>query len=327
MRGSEPEEAGDARGNGLHPDPEERVLCVAGLDDLRLDRPDSVDRYREADADVPAAATLDLRVDADHAALRVEQGAAGVALVQRGVGLDDVVDRVRVRSLDDALERADDPGGDRALEAEGVADRDDRVADADGVRVAEHERRQGARVRVDLQHRDIGGRVDADDPRPLALVVREADVDRARALDHVVVRDDVAGLVDHEAGAERLLLPALRKRQAEERVDRRRVDDLRGSDLDDARCSVAIDLVDRKRLAPLERGRAGRRFDRLELADRRGRLREAAEEGSTPERQRGAESGRRHEAACERNPKPSCHAAFGYSQAMFSARYAALSLR
>ena len=36
------------------------------------------------------------------------------------------------------------------------------------------------------------------------VLIGEADLDLVRALDHVVVRDDVAGLVDHEARAERL---------------------------------------------------------------------------------------------------------------------------
>ena len=45
---------------------------------------------------------------ADHLALRVQQRAARVAVVERGVGLDDVVDRVAVRRRDRALERAHD---------------------------------------------------------------------------------------------------------------------------------------------------------------------------------------------------------------------------
>ena len=55
-----------------------------------------------------------------------------------------MVDRVAVRRLHGALERADDAGRDRALEAERVADRDDRVADLDLRRVGERERRQGS---------------------------------------------------------------------------------------------------------------------------------------------------------------------------------------
>ena len=59
----------------------------------------------------------------------VEQRPAGVALVDRGVGLDDVLDLEVVGRGDDALERRHDPRGRGALEAEGVADRDHRVAD------------------------------------------------------------------------------------------------------------------------------------------------------------------------------------------------------
>src|SRR4051794_9222566 len=72
----------------------ERILAPeeAGVDGARLlelgQRPfGGVDRDREADADVApaAAARRDLRVDADDPAGRVEQRAAGVAGVDRGV--------------------------------------------------------------------------------------------------------------------------------------------------------------------------------------------------------------------------------------------------
>src|SRR5207247_8391410 len=99
------------------------------LDELRRDRLDGVDRHREADADVAAGLALDLRVDADHPALRVEERPARVALVDGRVGLDHVVDRVRVRRLDHALEGADDPGRHRPLEPEWVPDRAYRIAD------------------------------------------------------------------------------------------------------------------------------------------------------------------------------------------------------
>ena len=68
----------------------------------------------------------DLRVDADHVAAVVEQGAAGVAGVDRRVGLDHVVDREAVRRLDRAPEAGDDPLGGGAVEPERVADRDRR---------------------------------------------------------------------------------------------------------------------------------------------------------------------------------------------------------
>ena len=48
-----------------------------------------VDRDRERQAHVAAGAAVDLRVDADHFAVEIEQRAAGVAGVHRDVGLDE----------------------------------------------------------------------------------------------------------------------------------------------------------------------------------------------------------------------------------------------
>ena len=57
----------------------------------------------------------------------VEQRAAGVAGVDRRVGLDHAGDREAVGRLDLAVERGDDAAGDGALEAERAADRDRRA--------------------------------------------------------------------------------------------------------------------------------------------------------------------------------------------------------
>ena len=133
------------------------------LELVRLVR-DGVDRDREADADVAAAAAagLDLRVDPDHLAVGVDQRAAGVAGVDRRVGLDHVGDREAVGRLDLALQGGDDAAGHGAVEAEGVADRDHRVADFDFDGVAEGERVQLVRRRVDLEQGEVGRRVGAD---------------------------------------------------------------------------------------------------------------------------------------------------------------------
>src|SRR3954454_14431422 len=93
----------------------------AGLDPGD-DRLHGVDRYGEADAGVGVAAALDLRVDADHAAVAVQQRAAGVAGVDRRVGLDGVGDRKAVGGVDRAPEAGDDAGRDGSLEAERRAD-------------------------------------------------------------------------------------------------------------------------------------------------------------------------------------------------------------
>src|SRR4029078_10279379 len=110
VRSGQPEQPGDLGSDGLRADAEERVLRVPGLDDLRGDRLDGVARDREAEPDVAAGGAralggdadayvaagvaLDLGVAADHVAVRVEQRPTRVAVVERGVGLDDVIDRV-----------------------------------------------------------------------------------------------------------------------------------------------------------------------------------------------------------------------------------------
>ena len=94
-----------------------------------------------------AAAGRDLGVDADHAPARVEQRSAGVAGVERRVGLDHVVDREAARRGQAPLQRRHDAGGQRALQAERVADRDRRIADLDRRGVAELERLEIARRR------------------------------------------------------------------------------------------------------------------------------------------------------------------------------------
>ena len=152
------------RGDRAAFDPEVGVFDFAvGLElvDLVSGR---VDRDREADADVAlaAAAGLDLGVDPDHFAGRVDQRAARVAGVDRRVGLDHVVDREPVGRLDLALQGGDDAAGDGAVEAERVADRDHRVADFDLRGVAERERVQFLGRRVDLEQRQVVGRVGAD---------------------------------------------------------------------------------------------------------------------------------------------------------------------
>ena len=93
---------------------------------------------------------------------------------------------------DAALERGHDAGGERALEPERVADRDRRVADADGAGVAERERVQVDLLGVDRQHREVGVGVLADHARRDRAVVGEGDADVERGGDDVRVGEDVA---------------------------------------------------------------------------------------------------------------------------------------
>ena len=96
------------------------------------------------------------------AAARVEQRAARVARVERGVGLDHVVDPEPARRGQAALERRHHAGGERLLEPERVADRDRRVADLEARGAAELERVEVEPVGLDPQQREVGVGILAD---------------------------------------------------------------------------------------------------------------------------------------------------------------------
>ena len=149
---------------GRDADAQLRVRDLDALDDVVGDLLGPVGRDREADTDVAVGATVgrDRGVDADDLTVGVDQRATGVARVDRGVGLDRAGDRggrrrvLRLLALtervlrrrvggfvDGAVQRADDAGGDRTVEAERAADREHRVADLQRRAVAERRRRSG----------------------------------------------------------------------------------------------------------------------------------------------------------------------------------------
>ena len=108
------------------------------------------------------------------------------------------------------MQRRDDAGGHGAAQRERVADRHDPIADARPGRVAElHERQTG---RLDLEQRQVGGGIAADQPRRVLATVGQGDADRLHrgasrtGGDDVVVGDDVTIGRDDEARAERLCL-------------------------------------------------------------------------------------------------------------------------
>src|SRR3954451_11707951 len=100
-------------------DAEIGALDLAVLLQLGRDLLDDVDRHREADAGVGVGAVGgDLRVDADHAPLLVEQRAARIAGVDGGVRLHRAGDLEAVGRVDLAVQSGDDPARHRAGQAE-----------------------------------------------------------------------------------------------------------------------------------------------------------------------------------------------------------------
>src|SRR5690606_5259008 len=94
----------------------------------------------------------------------------------------------------------DNASGDRVgVVAQRAANRHDRLAGAQRVGVAQ--RHDGGHLGVDLDDRQVGARVGADELAGYRRAVSEDHAQLVAALDDVVVGDDVAVFADDEAGA------------------------------------------------------------------------------------------------------------------------------
>jgi len=143
---------------------------------------------------------------------------------------------------------------DRLSDAERIADREHHVADLHRIGVAQHDRREVARL--DLEHREIGLRVGADDLRRRRFALAQRHGDGAGAFDHVVVGEHVALRAHHHARAKAAAARILVRvgDAPSRRLGRVDIDDRRQS----AQCGGA---VARDGLAPLAGGRPGARAD------------------------------------------------------------------
>lgn len=164
----------------------------------------------------PSPHGADGGVDADDAGFGVEERATGVAGVDGRVGLQgvDVRHVTAVAALaargDGPLLGADDAGGDRAGQVEGGADGDDGVTDLDVVGVAERQGPQACDA-ADLDDGEVIAAVPAYDRGlgGVAAVERHGDLAACSGRFHdVVVGEDVAAVVQYEAGAGALCFAA-----------------------------------------------------------------------------------------------------------------------
>ncbi len=151
----------DRRRQVLGLEAEVGVVDVTGAEQLLERALHRVDRDGEGDALEPGLeARADLGVDPDRPAGGVEKRAAGVALVDRRVGLDRVEEVVGGRERRDRpADAGDDPDRERGLGAERRADRRDRLSD----------RQAGRRPERDRHERDAPGR----HPQHSDVVVRD----------------------------------------------------------------------------------------------------------------------------------------------------------
>ncbi len=164
-----------------------------------------VDRRRETDG---LRAGDDRRIDADHLARRVDERASGVAGIQRGIGLDHVVDHAARYGAQRTPERGHDACGHRLGEAERVAHGNRDLPDAQFRRFAELGMRQ-CLGRADPQHREVGARIVPDEGRFMRGAVRERHSNGSCAVDDVAVRQKIAvrGEKEPRSGSATYALP------------------------------------------------------------------------------------------------------------------------
>ena len=121
-----------------------------------------VDRHGEAEI---LGVGNDGGVDAHDGAAGIDQGAAGVAGVEGGIGLDDIVDEPAGLGAESSADRGDDACGYGCLESQRVADGDYQLTGFKRCRVAEF-RGSNALGGIDADHRQVRVRVFADQCRP-----------------------------------------------------------------------------------------------------------------------------------------------------------------
>jgi hypothetical protein len=92
----------------------------------------------ETNADIASRGGDDLTVDADEFALRVDQGTTGVALIDSGVRLQEVLETA-VAESGGTPPGADDTGGHRLADAQGIAHRQAQIADPHLIRVPQRQ--------------------------------------------------------------------------------------------------------------------------------------------------------------------------------------------
>src|SRR6185312_7824464 len=109
---------GQRLSQGLNRDAKPRMNRMARGNELILDLDRGIDRDREGQTLIGAVLRIDLRIDADDLPGRIEKRPAGIAGVDRGVGLDEADTLARERTPG----RADDTGGGAFFESEGLPD-------------------------------------------------------------------------------------------------------------------------------------------------------------------------------------------------------------
>ena len=140
------------------------------------------------------------RVDADNLAVRGYKWPAGIAGIERCIGLDHVVDQVPVPCAERAAQCRDDARRHCGFEAERIADRNHQLAPLQAFGIAERGSRERHRL-IDANEREIGIGVVADQASLQVLAVGGGHVNARGGAGDVTVGEDEAVRRHHDARA------------------------------------------------------------------------------------------------------------------------------
>jgi hypothetical protein len=244
--------------------------CAASLGGFG-NGPHQIGGNGETDAVGTAGAAEYCGVDADQTTVHVDQSAAGIAGIDRGIGLDEGAE---IRHADAVAGKCgNNAAGHGLTDAEGVADGQNDVAHFNQVCVAKFDDRKRP-IAFDLQDREVEALILEQDTALKLAPVGKRHTNIIGAFDDVVVGHDDAVLLNDDAGAEGGLLlgtvgHALAEKLFEERITTKRrhaaLNQPVGIDIDDSGCRR---LHKRREGLHHVRPRAGRFASNL--VDRRG---------------------------------------------------------
>ena len=160
---------------------------------------DCIRRNRETDPVIAGViGRKDCCIDPDDLTLVVQKRAAGVPMIDRSVGLDDVIDDSTIGRLNRTAKRTDDAGCHCAIQTKRVADSEDLLSDLKSLRRAQRNRRQ-ARACIDLNDGQVIVGIRSDNPGLMLCLVGQRDFQQFGVLYDVEVGDDVTLGIDDGA--------------------------------------------------------------------------------------------------------------------------------
>src|SRR5713226_4799234 len=179
-----------------------RPLHVTIAHELGHDALGNVDGNGKADSGGRARRRFDLRIDADHAAMRIQQRPAGISRIDRGVSLNRAFNLPPILRPNGSLQATDYSRGQRAIKSERISDRQNFLAYHKFVRIAQrHDRHLFPRRLQQSNNGQVGVWIATDHFGGIVFAAAKTYRQLLGIGDDVKIRKDVALLVDDRTRA------------------------------------------------------------------------------------------------------------------------------